>query len=494
MNIPLVSIITPAYNAAATIGETVTSVLNSGYASLEMVVVDDGSQDETLSLLRNMEKSDSRLRVFSQPNSGVSVARNHAIRQSRGTYILPLDADDLLVSGFLEWAVGELERHPEMKVIVPRAEFFGQRTGIWHYRRFSLRLLARKNMIPLTALYRRKDYEQTSGYCESMQYREDWEFWISMLERGGGVCVSPMLGFRYRISLDGKRIKDRGFKRIVVETINERHPVFINEQLRGRLRIFRSWSLLFNSLLRVLCPRRLVVAEGFEIYRPFVDALPVIFSTPCGRIIHDLRNQLRILTHGEQEFVVKRFAQPNIINRVAYAFLRQSKAKRSFLYADMLRREGFGSPIPVAYLEQRILGLWFTNSYYVSLRSKLPLTYADLHTDRVDPEEKEKYLLAIGHFTARFHKAGMIHKDYNEGNLLLGMDVQGNVEIELIDLNRIRLRVVGLREGCENMIARLHASPSELEFLAKGYAQERGADVQQCLSWMQEYKKSHNVC
>ena len=90
---PLVSVIVPLYNAAPFIGEALESVIVSTYRPMEVVVVDDGSTDNSLSIAQDIAKRHPEIKGLHQPNAGVSAARNHAIREAKGTFILPLDAD-----------------------------------------------------------------------------------------------------------------------------------------------------------------------------------------------------------------------------------------------------------------------------------------------------------------------------------------------------------------------------------------------------------------
>lgn len=90
-----VSVIIPAYNAAATVERTISSVLNQTYADLEVLVVDDGSTDETAALVQRMADVDRRIRLLQKPNGGLVSARNHGIAHASGEFIAPLDADDL---------------------------------------------------------------------------------------------------------------------------------------------------------------------------------------------------------------------------------------------------------------------------------------------------------------------------------------------------------------------------------------------------------------
>ena len=92
---PLVSVIVPAYNAQQFIGETLRSIMRQSYPHLEIIVTDDGSIDRTAKIVKEAIIKDKRIRLLHQPNRGVAAARNLAIKQSRGDFIAPVDADDI---------------------------------------------------------------------------------------------------------------------------------------------------------------------------------------------------------------------------------------------------------------------------------------------------------------------------------------------------------------------------------------------------------------
>jgi glycosyltransferase involved in cell wall biosynthesis len=92
---PPVSVIIPAYNAARFIARTLRSALNQTYRNLEVIVIDDGSTDDTAQIVQSMATTDSRIRYYHQSNAGVAAARNYGIERSTGELIAPLDADDL---------------------------------------------------------------------------------------------------------------------------------------------------------------------------------------------------------------------------------------------------------------------------------------------------------------------------------------------------------------------------------------------------------------
>jgi hypothetical protein len=100
---PLVSVIVPAYNAASTVQETLRSVLAQTHAHIEVIVVDDGSTDDTAATVTQIAGHDARVRLERQPRCGVAAARNRAIGLALGEFIAPMDADDL-------WHPAKLQR------------------------------------------------------------------------------------------------------------------------------------------------------------------------------------------------------------------------------------------------------------------------------------------------------------------------------------------------------------------------------------------------
>lgn len=108
MTNPNVSVIIPAYNRAATVTKAIDSVLNQTYEDYEIIVVDDGSTDDTTIVLQPYMR---RIKYFLQPNKGVSSARNKGVREAKGRLVAFLDSDDLWAPTKLEWQIRTLEQH-----------------------------------------------------------------------------------------------------------------------------------------------------------------------------------------------------------------------------------------------------------------------------------------------------------------------------------------------------------------------------------------------
>lgn len=480
---PLVSVVIPVYNMEEFLEETLDSVLSSDYPNFEVIVMDDGSKDRSLEIAESYKSRYENVRVYTQANSGVATARNHAISKAGGVYILPVDADNRISKELIHSAVDILESDPEVKVVCPRAEFFGDRSGEWVLPPFSLSLLARKNMMDTCAVYRKSEWERIGGYCAEIVAREDWEFWISMLKDGGKVVKLPEIGLFYRVREQSKRVTDRLLKKHVIDVLNRRHPDFFERELGGPLRYQRSWSRLINRISRIIHPRRVFVGDDFQDLSSFVRVLPVHFENG-GTLIYEGRNKLKEFEIHGRKLIVKSYQLPHLINRVVYNSFRASKARRSYQYAQMLRKAGIGSPAPVGFYST---GTWllFGRSYFVSLKSECPYTYRNL-LEETFTGDKEKVLRAIARTTAALHENGFLHKDYSGGNILFRETDKG-IEVEIIDLNRMRFGKVDIETGCKNF-ERLLGTHEMFVILADEYAKVRGFDADRCLELIE---KSH---
>ena len=333
------------------------------------------------------------------------------------------------------------------------------------------------------AVYRKSEWERIGGYCAEIVARDDWEFWISMLKDGGKVVKLPEIGLFYRVREQSKRVTDRLLKKHVIDVLNRRHPDFFERELGGPLRYQRSWSRLINRISRIIHPRRVFVGDDFQDLSSFVRVLPVHFENG-GTLIYEGRNKLKEFEIHGRKLIVKSYQLPHLINRIVYNSFRASKARRSYQYAQMLRKAGIGSPAPVGFYST---GTWllFGRSYFVSLKSECPYTYRNL-LEETFTGDKEKVLRAIARTTAALHENGFLHKDYSGGNILFRETDKG-IEVEIIDLNRMRFGKVDIETGCKNF-ERLPGTHEMFVILADEYAKVRGFDADRCLELIE---KSH---
>ncbi len=197
-NTPLVSVIIPCYNQGQYIDEAVNSVLAQTFQDFEIIIVNDGSTDEfTNEKLKYYDKP--KTRVIHTENQGLAAARNNGIRASRGKYILPLDADDKIDHEYIEESLKIFHSDPLVKLVYCEAEFFGAESGKWPLMAYSYQTLLAFNLIFCTAMFKRSDYDKTSGYnCNLIYGWEDWDFWLCLLDENDIVYRIPKTLFYYR--------------------------------------------------------------------------------------------------------------------------------------------------------------------------------------------------------------------------------------------------------------------------------------------------------
>jgi len=196
----LVSIIVPCYNQALYLNECLQSVLNQSYTNWECIIINDGSEDETTSIATSWCEKDNRFIYIEQENKGVSIARNNAITKSKGTYILPLDADDYISKNYLEFCTKEIEKNKNIELVYGNCIKFGEEQGEWNLPSYSYERLLQYNMIFCTSLFKRSSFDKVGGYDEKMvNGLEDWEFWIRLLKHRGEVVNIKECDFYYRI-------------------------------------------------------------------------------------------------------------------------------------------------------------------------------------------------------------------------------------------------------------------------------------------------------
>jgi len=204
---PLVSIITPAYNAENYLRETVDGVLSQTFTDWEMIIVNDGSTDGTAAVMESLQ-DDSRIRLVHQENGGVSSARNHGLRHATGKYIAFLDADDVWLPRFLEEGIGALENHgldlvvQGQRMIGPKGEKVGGLYGDIYrairgtpaFPSDSHQLVAQlalgMSFAPCRVLMRRDMPCVREGFDLSLAGTEDTDLWIRAAIEGakfGGI-------------------------------------------------------------------------------------------------------------------------------------------------------------------------------------------------------------------------------------------------------------------------------------------------------------------
>ncbi len=212
---PKVSVVIPTYNRAAKVRDTIEGVLAQTVTDLEVIVVDDGSSDDTGKILE--EVYGDRIRYYFQPNQGVSAARNKGIAEARGEWVAFLDSDDRWAKDKLEWQFKALERfgpqcgacytdvrffnHPETRTMFQLAQESYQHEGIMGVNADVLRLLVTPGgpgmvVCPSSFLARSDAVRRTGGLNPRLRFQQDTEFMFRVAMLTGFCYVNrPLVWF-----------------------------------------------------------------------------------------------------------------------------------------------------------------------------------------------------------------------------------------------------------------------------------------------------------
>ncbi|MBR1151578.1 glycosyltransferase family 2 protein [Bradyrhizobium sp. JYMT SZCCT0428] len=278
----LVSIVVPAFNAAATIRETIVSALNQTHHNIEIIVVDDGSTDRTKDVVASIVRSDERVRYHYKPNGGVASARNLGIAEAKGAFIATLDADDLW---YPTKVARQLERFqasgPETALVYAWCCWIDDHGGVIGY---APPTRLEGNILPQmclgnvvisgsNALIKREALLAAGGFDETLRTRggqgcEDWKLYVQ-IAAWHQIAMVPEYLVGYRVS-----------------------PVSMSDDFQQMMRSRRLVEAEFISVYPNLAPHlargkvilaRSLALRAFE-RRQFRSAIDLLTDQPEGRL------------------------------------------------------------------------------------------------------------------------------------------------------------------------------------------------------------------
>jgi len=197
----------PAYNAARYLREAIASVLAQRVTDFELLVIDDGSTDETRVVAEGFAARDTRIRVLASPHAGVSAARNTGMRAARGDYFALLDSDDQWMPDYLTAQLAVFAHLPATDVVSGNALSLGggaldgtplNPIGTECRPILLLEMLERETAVCITLIMKRAVFEATGGFDESLARSEDYDLWIRAAHLGFHFVENPIPLARYR--------------------------------------------------------------------------------------------------------------------------------------------------------------------------------------------------------------------------------------------------------------------------------------------------------
>jgi glycosyltransferase involved in cell wall biosynthesis len=208
---PAFSIVVPAYNAAATLAETLEGVMAQDFADWECVVVDDGSTDATLEIARGYRDRDRRFRSVHQANAGTAGAYNAAIEAALGKYIVICSADDILLPSHLSTFANFIDQNPEYDIYSSNGYYWRpDEKDLVYYDKGSrephsksMADVIRLCFYSVGAVFRRELFERTGGFRAGV-FGEDYDFWLRAMALGARHRYVPAALSLFRVSPNQK--------------------------------------------------------------------------------------------------------------------------------------------------------------------------------------------------------------------------------------------------------------------------------------------------
>lgn len=182
----MVSVIIPSLNQGDVLPETVNLILGQSYSDLEIIIVDDGSDDETEA---NMKSFLNKVLYFKRAHEGRQQARNFGLSQARGNFLLVCDADIKMRKDMIEKMVQAMEEHPDISFV-----YSGFKWGWKTFQSFPFdnQRLREMNYINMASLVRKESHP---GFDEKIGRLQDWDVWLTIAEKGGSGLHLPEILF-----------------------------------------------------------------------------------------------------------------------------------------------------------------------------------------------------------------------------------------------------------------------------------------------------------
>ena len=518
----MVSIISVNYNSSDETLEMVKSVRANTKVNYELIIVDNASKDEEVNKLKVLENDNDIKLIYSQKNIGFASGNMLGVENTNegSKYYFFLNNDTLLINKVVDILYKAMEDNSNIGLISPQLYDENQKrtTTFREFPSVSEKLFGKgfKRFASLRKIYNnKKEYKDiidvgivsgASMFCNAdafnsidgldknfFLYCEEEDLSQRFHEAGYRVCLEPRAKLIHLAGVSTKRnfIIEREFLISYFYLLNKHldHLMAFILKLQITLKYLAKYKKddvnkqLFWFCLEFNKDMYSLKHDMNTKYLDFFKGIREFFKNSTNSI-HKARNEIKVVPYKDEEFVIKSFKIPHLINKIVYTFFKDSKAKKS--YENSVKIIDF-VPKPIGYLEFKKNGL-IHDSYFVSENFKYDLTIREPLLD-ADYEDKENIFKEFAEFTYRLHEQGIFHLDYSPGNILIKKE-NGSYIFKIVDINRMQFKKLTLDQRLLNF-SKLWAKDDDLKVIVKEYAKIIGEDGNKCIETALKYSQKH---
>ncbi len=269
---PIVSVVLPVYNGEKFLSEAIESVLNQTFGDFELVIINDGSTDSSLSIIQNFMSEDTRIKLIDRENKGLVTSLNEGIAIAKGQYIARMDADDICLPTRLSEQVSFLEKHPTVAVLGTQATMIDEnglkigsvRTLKYNYLIKGFCFFSSPFIHP-SVMLNRHILSNHLYYSSEYLHAEDYELWsrISLLNEMKFANLSQHL-LKYRIVKNSISRKNAIQQQVSSQEVISKYLIKENHQVNNNDRFKQLLTLIFFQKQKKYLPFQ--IANWFRVF------------------------------------------------------------------------------------------------------------------------------------------------------------------------------------------------------------------------------------
>ena len=319
---PLVSVILPTYNRASFLPKAIDSILAQTYKNIELIIINDGSTDNTSQILNQYAKKDKRIRVLDNiTNKQITYSRNRGLNEAQGKYIAWIDDDDIAEKNKIEEQVSFMEKHPDITILGTDISLINGRGRVYLWpveytpdEAEIVFLIGRLPIILATSMWRKDFFDKNNiRFNSDLPFSEDLVIYDATLKNGGKIMTLAKTLYRYRSHRDNPPSYYQKIPRLQYAFYTDRWQKFYPDTQYPqnqcqRLDYIRKNNQYFNqklveSMYKQHCKTGTFLPTGYAWFIPFEDEKEAVVVSKNGHVFYSYKmKKFGTLIKGNNQF------------------------------------------------------------------------------------------------------------------------------------------------------------------------------------------------